>query len=89
MDVGGSHRRGRRDTALEINANPARLDLGGGAVKQAVEAGATIAIDTDAHSPGNVELLRYGVHMARRGWAETDDVLNTRDAEGLREFLDA
>ncbi|NHX38503.1 MULTISPECIES: DNA polymerase/3'-5' exonuclease PolX [Haloarcula] len=77
------------DTALEINANPARLDLGGGAVKQAIEAGATIAINTDAHSPGNFELLRYGVHMARRGWAETDNVLNTRDAEGLREFLDA
>ena len=77
------------DTALEINANPARLDLGGGAVKQALEAGATIAINTDAHSPGDLELLRYGVHTARRGWAETDDVLNTRDAEGLREFLDA
>jgi len=76
-------------TALEINANPARLDLGGGAVKQAIEAGATIAINTDAHSPGDLELLRYGVHTARRGWAETDDVLNTRDAEGLREFLDA
>ena len=77
------------DTALEINANPARLDLGGGAVKQAIEAGATIAINTDAHSPGDLELLRYGVHTARRGWAETGDVLNTRDAEGLREFLDA
>ncbi len=77
------------DTALEINANPARLDLGGGAVKQAVEAGATIAINTDAHSPRDLELLRYGVHTARRGWIETDDVLNTRDAEGLREFLDA
>ncbi|WP_058996176.1 DNA polymerase/3'-5' exonuclease PolX [Haloarcula sp. CBA1127] len=77
------------DTALEINANPARLDLGGGAVKQSIEAGATIAINTDAHSPGNFELLRYGVHTARRGWAETDNVLNTRDAEGLQEFLDA
>ncbi|WP_336357992.1 DNA polymerase/3'-5' exonuclease PolX [Haloarcula sp. CGMCC 1.6347] len=77
------------DTALEINANPARLDLGGGAVKQAVEAGAAIVINTDAHSPRDLELLRYGVHTARRGWAETDDVLNTRDAEGLREFLDA
>ncbi|MDT3435150.1 DNA polymerase/3'-5' exonuclease PolX [Haloarcula sp. 1CSR25-25] len=76
------------DTALEINANPTRLDLRGGAVKQAIEAGATIAINTDAHSPGNFDLLRYGVHTARRGWAETDDVLNTRDAEGLREFLD-
>jgi len=77
------------DTALEINANPARLDLGGGAVKQAIEAGATIVINTDAHSPDNFDLMRYGVHTARRGWAETADVLNTRDAAGLREFLDA
>ncbi|EMA29433.1 DNA polymerase/3'-5' exonuclease PolX [Haloarcula japonica] len=77
------------DTALEINANPARLDLGGGAVKQAVEAGAEVVINTDAHSPDNFGLLRYGVHTARRGWAETADVLNTRDADGLREFLDA
>ncbi|MFU1781838.1 DNA polymerase/3'-5' exonuclease PolX [Haloarcula japonica] len=77
------------DTALEINANPARLDLGGGAVKQAVEAGAKVVINTDAHSPDNFGLLRYGVHTARRGWAETADVLNTRDADGLREFLDA
>jgi DNA polymerase (family 10) len=75
------------DTALEINANPARLDLGGGAVKQAIDAGATVVINTDAHSPGNFELLRYGVHTARRGWAETADVLNTRDADELREFL--
>jgi len=73
-------------TALEVNANPHRLDLGGGAVKTAVEAGATIAVDTDAHSPARYDLLRYGVHTARRGWAETPDVLNARDADGIREF---
>ncbi|WP_436923687.1 DNA polymerase/3'-5' exonuclease PolX [Halosimplex amylolyticum] len=76
------------DTALEINANPARLDLGGGAVKTAVEAGATLAINTDAHRPVRYELVRYGVHTARRGWAEETDVLNTRAVEGLREFLE-
>ncbi|WP_135302375.1 DNA polymerase/3'-5' exonuclease PolX [Haloarcula amylovorans] len=76
-------------TALEVNASPARLDLSGAAVKQAIEAGATIVIDTDAHSPGNFEQVRYGVHTARRGWAEAADVLNTRDADGVREFLDA
>ncbi|QIO22382.1 DNA polymerase/3'-5' exonuclease PolX [Haloarcula sp. JP-L23] len=75
-------------TALEINASPARLDLSGSAVKQAIEAGATIVIDTDAHSPGNFEQIRYGVHTARRGWAEAGDVLNTRDSAGVREFLD-
>ncbi|MBX0293617.1 DNA polymerase/3'-5' exonuclease PolX [Haloarcula nitratireducens] len=76
-------------TALEVNASPARLDLSGAAVKQAVEAGATIVIDTDAHSPGNFEQIRYGVHTARRGWAGAADVLNARDADGVREFLDA
>jgi DNA polymerase (family 10) len=75
------------DTALEVNSNPHRLDLWGSAVKQAVEEGATIAIDTDAHSPPEYANVRYGVHTARRGWAETDDILNARDAEGVREFL--
>ncbi|WP_254280157.1 DNA polymerase/3'-5' exonuclease PolX [Haloarcula marina] len=75
-------------TALEVNASPARLDLSGSGVKQAIEAGATIVIDTDAHSPGNFAQIRYGVHTARRGWAETGDVLNARDADGVREFLD-
>ena len=74
-------------TALEVNANPHRLDLWGGAVKAAVEAGATIAIDTDAHSPGEFSYVEYGVHTARRGWAEAADVLNARDADSVREFL--
>jgi len=74
-------------TALEVNANPQRLDLGGRAVKTAVEAGATIAVDTDAHRPASYEFVRYGVHTARRGWAETADVLTTRDPEEVREFL--
>jgi DNA polymerase (family 10) len=73
--------------ALEINANPRRLDLRGGAVKVAVEQGATIAIDTDAHRPESYAYIRYGVHTARRGWAEPADVLNTQPASGVRQFL--
>ena len=76
------------DTALEINANPSRLDLRGDYVKQAVEIGATLAVDTDAHQPSSLDLARFGVHTARRGWAEADDVLNTRDADGVAAFLD-
>jgi DNA polymerase (family 10) len=76
------------DTALEVNANPQRLDLRGSAVKAAIEHGATIAIDTDAHEPADYSLLRYGVHTARRGWAEAGDVLNTRSADDLADFLD-
>ncbi|MFD1526601.1 DNA polymerase/3'-5' exonuclease PolX [Halolamina salina] len=75
-------------TALELNANPSRLDLPDSAVRVAVEAGATIVIDTDAHRPGAFSEARFGVHTARRGWAETDDVLTARDAEGVRAFLD-
>ncbi|MFD1511883.1 DNA polymerase/3'-5' exonuclease PolX [Halomarina rubra] len=74
-------------TALEVNANPNRLDLRGGAVKAAVDAGATIAIDTDAHRPESFDLLRYGVHTARRGWAERDDVLNAWSLAEVESFL--
>jgi DNA polymerase (family 10) len=73
--------------ALEINSNPARLDLRGAAVKTAVEAGATIVVNTDGHSPRDLEYLRYGVHTARRGWAETGDVLNAWPVEEVRAFL--
>ncbi|MHB9288284.1 DNA polymerase/3'-5' exonuclease PolX [Halobacteriales archaeon Cl-PHB] len=75
------------DTALEINSDPRRLDLEGSAAHLAIDAGATIAVDTDAHRPSNYHLVRYGLHTARRGWAEDGDVLNTRDVDGLREFL--
>lgn len=74
-------------TALEINADPARLDLRGEFVRVAVDAGATVAVDTDAHAPGALEYLRYGVHTARRGWCEPGDLLNTRPTERLRSFL--
>ena len=74
-------------TALEINSNPHRLDLWGHAVQAAIDAGATIAINTDAHGPAELEYVRYGIYTARRGWAEPADVLNARDADGVREFL--
>ncbi|WP_257298879.1 DNA polymerase/3'-5' exonuclease PolX [Haloarchaeobius sp. FL176] len=77
----------RAGVALEINSDPHRLDLSGGPVKAAVDAGATIAIDTDAHRTPSFGYVRFGVHTARRGWAEAADVLNTRDADGVREFL--
>ena len=75
------------DTALEVNANPLRLDLHGEAVRTVVEAGGTIAIDTDAHGPGAFDTVRFGVRTARRGWAEADNVLNTWDIDRLRSFL--
>jgi DNA polymerase (family 10) len=74
-------------TALEVNADPRRLDLDGDAVRVAVEAGATVAINTDAHRTTTLDNDRYGVHTARRGWATAADVLNTRSLDDLRAFL--
>ena len=74
-------------TALEINANPYRLDLWGSAVQSAVDVGARIAINTDAHHPDEFPNVRYGVHVARRGWAEADDVLNAGSIDDVRAFL--
>ncbi|PHQ46324.1 hypothetical protein DJ68_07985, partial [Halorubrum sp. C3] len=74
-------------TAIEVNANPARLDADGEFVRAAIEAGATIAVDTDAHAPRELDNARYGIHTARRGWAETSNVLNARSLNGLRSFL--
>ncbi|ELY53573.1 PHP domain-containing protein [Natronococcus amylolyticus DSM 10524] len=74
-------------TALEVNSNPRRLDLWGSAVQAAVEAGAPISVNTDAHQPATLEYMRWGVHTARRGWAEPADVINTWELEELREFL--
>ncbi|MEF8778941.1 MAG: DNA polymerase/3'-5' exonuclease PolX [Natronomonas sp.] len=75
-------------TALEINADPRRLDLRSRYAKAAIESGATIAIDTDAHAQSAFEYMRFGVHTARRGWAEPGDVLNCRDIDSVRSFLE-
>ncbi|GAB3414410.1 DNA polymerase/3'-5' exonuclease PolX [Haloparvum alkalitolerans] len=78
----------REGVAVEVNANPARLDANGDAVRALVEAGATIAVNTDAHSPREFDHVRFGVHTARRGWAERADVLNARSAAEVRAFLE-
>ncbi len=64
-------------TILEINANPQRLDLRDSHVRRAVELGAKIAINTDAHHPDHFAFRHYGVAVAQRGWATPDAVVNT------------
>jgi DNA polymerase (family X) len=77
----------RTGTALEVNASPARLDLPGDYIRQARDAGVRFAIDTDAHSIGDLGNLPYGVGTAQRGWLTADDVINTWPLARLREFL--
>lgn len=73
--------------ALEINANPARLDLEDHYARRAKEMGIPISINTDAHSEEDMDLRFYGVAMARRAWLTADDVINTWPAERLLDWL--
>lgn len=79
----------RTGTALEINSSPFRLDLNDGWTRKAQEAGAMLAINTDAHYPAEFDYLRYGVAIGRRAGLTPDQVLNTDDAEGLGEHCRA
>lgn len=63
--------------ALEINSWPQRLDLSDTLVKQAVNARVMLTIDSDSHATDQMELQKYGVFVARRGWATKNDILNT------------
>ena len=65
-------------TALEINAAPERLDLTDETARRALDAGVTLTIDCDAHSVANLDLMPFGLAVARRAWATPDRVLNTR-----------
>jgi DNA polymerase (family 10) len=72
---------------LEINANPARLDLDDVACAAAKRHGVPIVISSDAHSIGGLDVLRYGVLQARRGGLTAKDVANTRPWSKLKRML--
>jgi len=72
---------------LEINAYPDRLDLRDVDARMAKEMGARLVISTDAHSTVQLELMKFGVYTARRGWVEARDVINTLPLQGLLKVL--
>ena len=77
-------------TVVEINANPARLDLNDFYARRAVELGCKIAINCDAHSTDGMDILEYGIGTARRGWITAGDVINTLPVdEMLAQLKDA
>jgi len=78
---------GERGCVLELNAHPDRLDLNGAHCRMAREYGVKIAISTDAHSPGGLRNMKYGIDQARRGWLSADDVINTRRTRDLLRLL--
>lgn len=74
----------RTHTALEVNANPWRLDLKDAHCRMAIEAGVKLVIGTDAHSAAGLGLMDFGVATAARGWATKPDILNTLSAAQLK-----
>lgn len=74
-------------TAVEINANPERLDLSAEHARLAVGQGCTLVINSDAHSIDQLDLMRYGVHTARRAWLRAEDILNARPLDELLALL--
>jgi DNA polymerase (family X) len=75
-------------TALEIDGAPSHLDLSGERAREAVQAGATVVIDSDCHRYRALgQQMQMGVGTARRGWVEPGQVLNTRSLPDVRAFI--
>lgn len=75
------------NTALELNANPNRLDLAPQYIRQAQEAGVKIVINTDAHKIETLNHMSIGVSTAQKGWIKKSSVLNAMSKDKLLEFL--
>lgn len=75
------------NTALELNANPHRLDLAAPYLQKAQEAGVPIIINTDAHNLEMLEHMEIGVSAAKKGWLKKSTVLNTKSIEEFITFL--
>lgn len=74
-------------TAIEINAYPLRLDLNDVHAKMAKEMGVRVVISTDTHITSQFDYMSYGISIARRGWIEKEDVLNTMSYSSLMKAL--
>jgi DNA polymerase (family 10) len=79
----------RTGTAMEINAYPSRLDLNDTWARAARDLGVKMAINSDAHQPEQLKVMKYGVNVARRGWLSKKDVLNASSLPELRRLLKA
>ena len=71
---------------MEINAYPDRLDLPDILVREAKEYGVKFVVSTDSHNVSQMDNMRFGVAVARRGWCEAKDIINTWDFKRLLEW---
>ena len=72
---------------IEVNAHPSRFDLDWRYLHRARDKGIKIPINPDAHATDGIDVMRYGVGIARKGWLRASDVLNALDADALSAFL--
>ena len=77
----------KNNKALEINSQPKRLDLSDNVIKLAVDFGVKMVIDSDSHTANQMTMQKYGVFMARRGWAQNSDILNTLSYNKFSDWL--
>lgn len=80
-------RAGELGVAVELNGDPHRLDLDWRYLRFATDRGVRIPITTDAHQPGSLANLRWGVSLARKGWLTAEQCLNALDADALQAFF--
>jgi len=76
------------DVAIELNANPYRLDLDWRWVRTATEQGVLISINPDAHSTEDLEHVTWGVAAGRKGWLEPADTLNAKARPDFRDWIE-
>ncbi len=73
--------------AVEVNADPHRLDLDWRIVRRALKLGVSISIGADSHSASTIHHMELGLGIARKGWATSGAVLNTRDLDSFLEHV--
>jgi DNA polymerase (family 10) len=78
----------RHGVAVEINANPWRLDLDWRWHRRALELGCLMSINPDAHSTGELDLTRWGVQVARKGGVPADRVLNCLTLQAIGRYFE-
>jgi DNA polymerase (family 10) len=78
---------GATGTAIEINSFPDRLDVNDELILRAKRHHVKFSIDSDAHATGHLNVMRYGIGIAQRGWLTADDVINTWSLTKLRKFV--
>jgi DNA polymerase (family X) len=79
----------KHGVCIEINSHPLRLDLDWRYLRRARDKGIKIPINPDAHTTDGIDVMHYGIGIARKGWLSASDVLNAISVEEIREFFQA